>query len=238
MSAPFMLLRHVGKTYGAGEGQVRALQDVDLAIEAGELVAIMGPSGSGKTTLLNLLGCLDRPSAGSYELAGEEVASRSPRELAAIRNRLFGFVFQSFVLLPRTSALDNVVLPLLYAGVGRRERLSRAAETLSRVGLAGRLHHRPGELSGGQQQRVAIARALVNRPRAILADEPTGNLDTRTSIEIMGLFQELWDGGITVVFVTHEPDVARYATRVITVRDGRVVDDRRQEPARATLEAA
>jgi putative ABC transport system ATP-binding protein len=231
----FMELTSVDKVYGSGDAAVHALRSVDLRIAHGEFVAIMGPSGSGKTTLLNILGCLDRPTAGSYRLLGEEVAHHSLAELARVRNRVLGFVFQNFVLLPRATALDNVQLPLVYGGVRRRERVQRATETLQRVGLGARLAHRPNQLSGGQQQRVAIARAMVNRPRAILADEPTGNLDTRTSVEIMALFQELGAAGITVVYVTHEPDVARYASRIVVVRDGRIVTDQAQKPERAAL---
>jgi putative ABC transport system ATP-binding protein len=218
------------KTYGRGEAAVHALRDVNLSIDQGEFVAIMGPSGSGTTTLLNIIGCLDRPTTGSYRLLGREVRSLSATRLAQLRNRMLGFVFQNFALLPRTSALENAQLPLLYAGVARRERVRRAREALVRVGLGSRLLHRPNELSGGQQQRVAIARALVNRPQVILADEPTGNLDSRTSIEIMALFQELGAEGITVAFVTHEPDIAAFASRVVVVGDGRITSDRRQTP--------
>jgi putative ABC transport system ATP-binding protein len=228
-----MQLTGVWKTYGRGEGTVHALRDVSLSIDEGEFVAVMGPSGSGKSTLLNILGCLDQPSRGSYRLLGEEVATLSAGHLAEVRNRTLGFVFQSFNLLPRTSALDNVMLPLLYAGVPRRELRPRAAAALERVGLASRSSHHPSELSGGQQQRVAIARAIVNRPRVILADEPTGALDSRTSKEILGLFQELGAGGITVVYVTHEADVAAYASRVVVVKDGQIAQDRAQVPAGA-----
>jgi putative ABC transport system ATP-binding protein len=221
------------KTYGRGSLEVHALRDVSVRIEPGEFVAVMGPSGSGKTTLMNILGCLDRPTDGAYRLLGREVGSLSANELAEIRNRTLGFVFQSYCLLARTSALDNVQLPLLYAGVGAKERRERAAEALARVGLGERMSHHPSELSGGQQQRVAIARALVNRPRVILADEPTGNLDSKTSIEIIALFQELQRSGITLVYVTHEPEIAEYASRVIVVRDGRIEDDRSQRPKAA-----
>jgi putative ABC transport system ATP-binding protein len=237
-SPPLIALAGVCKTYGRGEAAVQALRQVDLRVEQGEFVAIMGPSGSGKTTLLNIIGCLDRPTTGSYRLLGEEVRNLSATRLARLRNHLLGFVFQNFALLPRASALDNVQLPLLYAGVARRERVRRAREALDRVGLGTRLHHRPNELSGGQQQRVAIARALVNRPRLILADEPTGNLDSRTSFEIMALFQELGAAGITVAFVTHEPDVAAFASRVVIVRDGRIARDEARTPrlARALVD--
>jgi putative ABC transport system ATP-binding protein len=225
------------KVYGRGALEVRALAGVSLSIEQGEFVAVMGPSGSGKTTLMNILGGLDRPTAGSYRLAGHEVGALEADQLAEVRNRMLGFVFQSYCLLPRTSALDNVQLPLIYAGVPARERRERAARALGQVGLGARMSHRPNELSGGQQQRVAIARALVNRPRVILADEPTGNLDSRTTLEILALFQELGRSGITIVYVTHEPEVAQYASRVIVVRDGRIESDRGQTPLRAETPA-
>jgi len=204
-----------------------------VEVRRGEFVAVMGPSGSGKSTFMNVLGCLDRPDSGSYRLDGEEVSRLGSDELAAIRNRRIGFVFQSFNLLPRLDAAGNVALPMVYAGVDRAARQARAAEALAQVGLAGRTHHRPAQLSGGQQQRVAIARALVNRPALLLADEPTGALDSRTSAEIMALFQQLNRQGITVVLVTHEPDVAAYAARVLTFRDGQLTDDRRQAPLEA-----
>jgi len=218
-------IRDLVKTYDAGDVQVHALRGVSLDIEAGESVAIMGSSGSGKSTLMNILGCLDRPTSGSYRLDGEEVARLGRDRLADIRNRTLGFVFQSFNLLSRTSAVENVELPLVYAGVPRRERRKRALEALERVGLGERGEHRPNQLSGGQQQRVAIARAIVTRPRVILADEPTGNLDSATSVEIMGVLGELVAGGITVVLVTHEPDIAAHASRVIEVRDGLIRSD-------------
>ncbi len=223
----------VAKTYRMGDVAVEALRGVSLRVAEGELVAIMGQSGSGKSTLMNLLGCLDRPTRGAYRLAGEEVSRLDPDALARLRNRTIGFVFQSFNLLARTSAVENVELPLLYAGLSGRERRARALAALERVGLADRAHHHPSQLSGGQQQRVAIARALVGRPRLVLADEPTGNLDSRTSDEVLALLHELGDAGITVVLVTHEPDVAAHAGRVITVRDGLVRSDERTAPRRA-----
>ena len=226
-------IRDLAKTYDSGDVQVHALCGVSLDIEAGESVAVTGSSGSGKSTLMNILGCLDRPTRGSYRLGGEEVARLGRDRLADIRNRTLGFVFQSFHLLARTSAVENVELPLVYAGVGRRERRARALEALERVGLATRAEHRPNQLSGGQQQRVAIARALVTRPRLILADEPTGNLDSATSLEIMAVLSDLVAGGITVVLVTHEPDIAAHAARVIDVRDGLIRSDTRNIPLRA-----
>jgi putative ABC transport system ATP-binding protein len=216
-----------------GDVEVTALYDISLVINQGEFVAIMGASGSGKSTLMNILGCLDRPTSGRYLLAGRDVSQLSRGELAEIRNRLLGFVFQSFNLLTRTSAVDNVGLPLQYAGVPYRERRQRAEEALRQVGLADRLQHHPSQMSGGQQQRVAIARALVTRPGLILADEPTGNLDSRTSMEIMTLLQELWRSGMTIVMVTHEPDIAVYASRVVVMKDGRILSDTRREARRA-----
>ena len=227
-------LEEIRKTYVMGETQVHALAGVTLSIAQGEFVAIMGSSGSGKSTLMNLVGCLDRPTSGRYFLGGREISRLSVNELAEIRNAQIGFVFQNFNLLARTTALENVELPLVYAGVPAKERRRRAARALERVGLQSRLDHTPSQLSGGQQQRVAIARALVGEPKLILADEPTGALDSRTSVEVMALLQELWGGGITVVLVTHEPDVAEFAARVVVVRDGLVKQDRRQEPRRAT----
>ena len=221
------------KTYIMGDVSVEALRGVSLAIDDGEFVAIMGASGSGKSTLMNVLGCLDRPTSGSYGLAGEEVSRLSAERLASTRNRVIGFVFQSFNLLARTSALENVELPLLYAGVHARERHAQAMEALRRVGLGDRADHHPNQMSGGQQQRVAIARALVNAPRLLLADEPTGNLDSRTSEDVMRIFQELGRTGITVVLVTHEPDIAEYAARVITMRDGLILSDERRTPRAA-----
>jgi putative ABC transport system ATP-binding protein len=226
-------VRDLHKTYEAGDVQVHALRGVSLDIDAGESVAIVGSSGSGKSTLMHILGCLDRPSRGSYRLAGEEVGRLDGDRLAEIRNRTIGFVFQSFNLLPRTSAVENVELPLLYAGVGTAARRRRAVAVLERMGLGDRLGHSADQLSGGQQQRVAIARALVGDPRVILADEPTGNLDSRTSAEIMGLFQDLVATGITVVLVTHERDVSAYASHLVHIRDGQIVADTRTGVPRA-----
>jgi putative ABC transport system ATP-binding protein len=220
-------LADVHKVYDMGEVQVRALNGVDLAIERGEYVAVMGASGSGKSTLMNLIGCLDTPTSGSYTLNGVAVQGLDDAHLAAIRNREIGFVFQTFNLLARTDALHNVELPLVYAGVPRRERRERALAALDRVGLADRVDHQSNELSGGQRQRVAIARALVNRPSILLADEPTGNLDSQTSEEIMALFDELHGGGNTVILVTHEAAIAGHAARQVVLRDGRVVADQR-----------
>jgi len=222
---PLIELRSIEKVYSAGESKVAALRGVDLVIEEGEFLAIMGPSGSGKSTLMNILGCLDNPSQGTYLLGGRDVSHLGERELAKVRNREIGFVFQSFNLLPRATALTNVELPLVYGGVAPRERRSRAAAALEAVGVADRSSHRPSELSGGQCQRVAIARALATRPRILLADEPTGNLDTTTAEEILGLFKEIHARGNTVLLVTHAEDVARRADRIIHIRDGRIVSD-------------
>lgn len=215
----------VHKYYDLGETRVHALRGIDVSIEAGDFIAIMGASGSGKSTFMNILGCLDRPTAGRYLLDGIDVSGLDKRDLAAIRNRTIGFVFQGFNLLARTTALENVQLPTLYTRIHKTERLKRATDALALVGLADRSRHFPSQLSGGQQQRVAIARALVNRPSILLADEPTGNLDTRTSVEIMEIFQRLNDEGLTIVLVTHEPDIARFAKRVIVFRDGKVRKD-------------
>ena len=233
MTTPIIAAHDLAKDYVMGGHVVHALRGVSAAIDEGDFVAVMGPSGSGKSTFMNLIGCLDRPTGGSYVLAGEEVAKLNGDQLAALRNRRIGFVFQSFHLLPRADALSNVELPMVYGGVPRAKRHEKAMKALTRVGLADRHHHRPNQLSGGQQQRVAIARALVNDPSLILADEPTGALDSRTSLEIMALFQELNRGGMSVVMVTHEPDVAQFARRVLRFRDGRLMEDHRQTPADA-----
>ena len=219
--------RELWKTYRMGSEEIHALQDVSIRIESGEYVAVMGPSGSGKSTLMNLIGCLDTPSQGSYLLNGHQVRELDDDELARIRNEEIGFIFQTFNLLPRATALHNVELPLVYAGVPGADRRARALEALTRVELADRVTHRPNELSGGQRQRVAIARALVNAPALLLADEPTGNLDSKTGLEIMALFRRLHGIGNTIVLITHEPEVARYAHRVIYLRDGQVERDER-----------
>jgi putative ABC transport system ATP-binding protein len=218
-------LENISKTYGTGDIEVHALQDVNLVVEPGEYCAIMGPSGSGKSTAMNVIGCLDRPTNGSYYLDELDVSQLSDTELAQIRNRKIGFVFQQFHLLPQLSALENVMLPMVYAGIPTNERKTRAEEALTRVGLAHRIHNRPNQLSGGQQQRVAIARAIVNRPVLLLADEPTGALDSQTTQEILDLFGELNRSGITVVMVTHESEVARQTNRVVWFRDGKVLHD-------------
>jgi putative ABC transport system ATP-binding protein len=240
METALITLRRVEKDYESGAGTVRALREVDLAIEQGEFVAIVGTSGSGKSTLMNILGCLDRPTRGVYELGGFDVGARSSDARAILRNRLIGFIFQGFNLLPRTTALENVELPLVYRGASVRERRKWATEALDAVGLGDRVHHTPNQLSGGQQQRVAIARALVTKPPMLLADEPTGNLDTRTSLEVLALLQNLnRERGITIVLVTHEHDIAACASRVITFRDGRIVTDVVQDkPLDAAAELA
>ena len=227
------------KTYQMGTELIHALQGVSFAVTDNEYVALMGPSGSGKSTLMNLLGCLDTPTAGTYTLGGQRVDKMSDAELAQVRNSQIGFVFQTFNLMPRLSAQENVALPLVYAGLGRSARRKRAADMLDAVGLGDRMDHRPNELSGGQRQRVAVARALINNPSIILADEPTGNLDTKTSIEIMALFDDIHARGNTVILVTHEPDIAEYAHRVVRMRDGYIESDERQVPSgnlAATLE--
>jgi putative ABC transport system ATP-binding protein len=227
LDAPVIHAQDVHKYYDLGETKVHALRGVDLTIQPGEFVAIMGSSGSGKSTFMNMLGCLDKPSSGRYLLEGTDVAQLGKKQLAEIRNRKLGFVFQGFNLLSRTTALENVELPTLYAHMDKAARIARAKEVLEMVGLGQRMDHFPSQLSGGQQQRVAIARALVNRPSILLADEPTGNLDSRTSVEIMQIFQELNDGGLTIVLVTHETDIAQYAKRIVVFRDGKILRDQR-----------
>ena len=222
---PVIAVEDVHKYYDLGETKVHALRGVDLKIEPGEFVAIMGSSGSGKSTFMNMLGCLDKPSSGRYLLEGTDVSQLEKKELAGIRNKKLGFVFQGFNLLSRTTALENVELPTLYAKLDKNQRLERAKEVLKLVGLGERMDHFPSQLSGGQQQRVAIARALVNRPAILLADEPTGNLDSRTSVEIMQIFQALNDEGLTIVLVTHEPDIAQFAKRIVVFRDGKIRHD-------------
>jgi len=238
-TSPVIQLRNLARTYQSGEVEVRAVRNVTLDIHRGDFVAIMGASGSGKSTLMNTLGCLDQPTSGEYLLDGVGVAGLNRKQLAKLRNSKLGFVFQSFNLLARTSALENVELPMLYALpiVARRERRQRAIAALEKVGLGDRLNHHPSQLSGGQQQRIAIARALVNRPELVLADEPTGNLDTRTSIELMGLFQQLNDSGITIVMVTHELDIAAYCKRMMVMRDGVLISDSRNPSRRCAAEA-
>jgi putative ABC transport system ATP-binding protein len=227
---PLIETRDLWKTYQMGDEQIHALRGVSIQIERGEYVAIMGPSGSGKSTLMNLIGCLDTPSQGTYLLNNKEVSQMTDNELARVRNEEIGFVFQTFNLLPRATALHNVELPLVYAGVSKKDRLERAKQAIDRVELTARMNHKPNELSGGQRQRVAIARALVNNPSILLADEPTGNLDSKTGVEIMALFARLHEGGNTIIVVTHEADIAAYAHRVIAIRDGQVERDVRQTP--------
>ena len=222
---PLITLIDIGRKYVIGAETIHALKSVSLTIEKGEFVALMGPSGSGKSTLMNILGCLDTPTKGTYILNGNQVSEMSDSELAEIRNKEIGFVFQTFNLLPRSSSLENVALPLVYAGVGRAQREDRAQKTLESVGLGNRVHHKPNELSGGQRQRVAVARALVNNPSIILADEPTGNLDTKTSVEIMGLLEEIHSKGNTIILVTHEEDIAQHAHRIVRMRDGLIEND-------------
>ncbi|MFZ4100383.1 MAG: ABC transporter ATP-binding protein [Sphingobacterium thalpophilum] len=222
---PLITLLDIGRKYVIGAETIHALKSVSLTIEKGEFVALMGPSGSGKSTLMNILGCLDTPTKGTYVLNGNQVSEMSDSELAEIRNKEIGFVFQTFNLLPRSSSLENVALPLVYAGVGRVQREDRAQKTLESVGLGNRVHHKPNELSGGQRQRVAVARALVNNPSIILADEPTGNLDTKTSVEIMGLLEEIHSKGNTIILVTHEEDIAQHAHRIVRMRDGLIEKD-------------
>jgi len=223
MSAAIISLDRVGRTYSTGRLEVPALSDVDLDVQPGEFVAIVGPSGSGKTTMMNILGCLDRPTSGAYRLAGSPVAELDDDGLAKLRSRSIGFVFQSYNLLPRTTALDNVATPLLYQGVSRRDRAARAKAALERLGMGDRLDHEPTELSGGQQQRVAVARALVTEPALILADEPTGNLDSHAGADVMALLHELNAAGRTIVLITHDPDIAASANRQVHLRDGRIV---------------
>jgi len=225
MNTPLIHIEHIARTYEMGGETVHALRDVSLDIHPNEYVALMGPSGSGKSTLMNILGCLDTPSSGVYTFKGLDVNEMTDDDLAEIRNKEIGFVFQTFNLLPRATALKNIELPLIYSGISSEDRKERAIKALEDVGLGDRMLHRPNELSGGQRQRVAVARALVTKPSIILADEPTGNLDTKTGIEIMRLFQELWSKGNTVILVTHEEDIARHARRIIRIRDGKVESD-------------
>ncbi|MDN3633161.1 ABC transporter ATP-binding protein [Neolewinella lacunae] len=229
---PVILINDLTKTYVMGQTQVKALRGIELRIDTNEYVALMGPSGSGKSTLMNLLGCLDTPTRGRYELDGKDVSKMDDTELARIRNEKIGFVFQTFNLLPRQTTLENVALPLVYAGISKKERQARAQAVLDSVGLGDRVHHRPNELSGGQRQRVAIARALVNDPAIILADEPTGNLDTKTSIEIMEIFEKIHQAGNTVILVTHEPDISEHAHRIVRLRDGIIESDLRNTSVR------
>jgi putative ABC transport system ATP-binding protein len=230
MSRPLVKLQEISKVYEMGEVSIRALRGVDLEIQPGEMISIKGQSGSGKSTLMNLLGCLDQPTSGHYFLEDRDTSSLTSNQLARIRNELIGFVFQGFNLLARTSALENVELPLLYSVHSRKQSRKLAIEALESLGLGDRIHHLPSQLSGGQQQRVAISRALVNKPKLILADEPTGNLDTLTSLEVMSIFQQLNRQGITLVLITHEEDIARYGNRIVVLQDGRVVRDYTNSP--------
>lgn len=234
---PIIELKNIARTYRVGSETIYALRSVTLDISKNEYVALMGPSGSGKSTLMNVLGCLDTPSDGEYMLNGIAVSKMSDNDLAEVRNKEIGFVFQSFNLLPRYSALENVILPLVYAGMPKAEREERGKLVLEQVGLTERMYHKPNELSGGQKQRVAIARALVNNPAIILADEPTGNLDSKTSIEIMGLFEEIHKHGNTIIIVTHEEDIAQYAHRIVRLKDGLVELDKQNESIRSVLKA-
>lgn len=230
-------IEHISKVYRIGIEEIRALDDVSLRIDRNEYVAIMGPSGSGKSTLMNILGCLDSPTEGAYNFNGVNVSGMSDNQLAAVRNREIGFVFQTFNLLPRSDALHNVELPLIYAGVSSAERKERAREALNEVGLGDRIHHKPNELSGGQRQRVAVARALVTKPSIILADEPTGNLDSKTGNDIMNLFNQIYENGNTIIVVTHEEEIAEHAARIIRIRDGNVERDERVLNRRAPVSA-
>lgn len=225
MNEPLIVIKEIGRRYVIGTEVIHALKSVSLNINKGEFVALMGPSGSGKSTLMNILGCLDTPNQGSYTLNGTDVSRMTENDLAEVRNKEIGFVFQTFNLLPRSTSLDNVALPLIYAGVGKAERQRRAQLALENVGLGNRVTHRPNELSGGQRQRVAVARALINNPSIILADEPTGNLDTKTSIEIMALLEEIHSKGNTIILVTHEEDIAQHAHRIVRMRDGLIESD-------------
>ncbi len=225
MKQPLITIKEIGRKYVIGTEVIHALKSVSLDIQKGEFVALMGPSGSGKSTLMNILGCLDTPSSGSYILNGTDVSRMSDDALAEVRNKEIGFVFQTFNLLPRSTSLDNVALPLIYAGSSKKEREERASKALVNVGLGNRMDHKPNELSGGQRQRVAVARALINNPSIILADEPTGNLDTKTSIEIMGLLEEIHSKGNTIILVTHEEDIAQHAHRIVRMRDGLIEND-------------
>ncbi len=229
---------HISKVYVMGTEAVHALRDISITIKQGEYVALMGPSGSGKSTLMNMIGCLDTPSGGQYFLDGQDVSQMSDNQLAEVRNKKIGFVFQTFNLLPRSTALDNVTLPLIYAGFGKSDRIERGEKVLHQVGLGDRMSHQPNELSGGQRQRVAVARALVNNPALILADEPTGNLDSKTSIEIMGLFEEIHRNGNTIVVVTHEEEIAQHAHRIIRLKDGLVETDELNQNIQTVLQSS